>query len=331
MDDHVGVVGESEFGFLGMEQMVRVNAVNHVDPWAGIAQRVRQTVDLHRVATEAVRRIEGGQVQELSGRLIARPPPAGLPTSVAAASQVSRRAAEAQLAHLSPQGLRPEHSGRADVRSARRAGSTYRPPPPSSSGSGLAVVAITRTAAGSRLDGGQAEALPSTKAAPGPLRDSRGQPVLHPEYPVKRTRLARPSARSASAGHRNHCGRSRPEVLPHHDQTHVRELPARPARQTRPPAYPGSCAGRSRHVDDRPTLGADPQACQARRRGRPIERLKDRIAGLADDEDALRSDLVAFRDAAPRKLGDGDDGVRLPARQRRPSPSTAAPLPDSAA
>ena len=159
--------------------MVRVNAVNHVDPWYGIAQRVRQTVDLH-VATEAVRRIEGGQVQEASGRLIARHTPCRTPTSVAAASQVSRRQPRPS-SRISRRRAPTEHSARADVRSARRA-DDVQAAAAQQLGKRAGGGGDHRTAAGTpRWRAGRS--LPSTKAAPGPLRDSRGQPALHPNIP----------------------------------------------------------------------------------------------------------------------------------------------------
>src|ERR1700722_462612 len=78
----------------GMQQMVGVLAVNDVDVMAAIRQRVRQSVDLHAIASKTIRRIEGGQMQKIQR------PAHGSETvwitsiiCLAACSQVSRAAA----------------------------------------------------------------------------------------------------------------------------------------------------------------------------------------------------------------------------------------------
>jgi hypothetical protein len=44
--------------------MVRVNAVNHIHLVATLPQCVAEAMDIHRVSTKAVGRIEGAQMQE---------------------------------------------------------------------------------------------------------------------------------------------------------------------------------------------------------------------------------------------------------------------------
>jgi hypothetical protein len=45
-----------------VQQMIGVNAVNDINLMPGVAQRMAQAIEIHRVATEAVGRIEGCEV-----------------------------------------------------------------------------------------------------------------------------------------------------------------------------------------------------------------------------------------------------------------------------
>ena len=48
-----------------MQEMVGIHAMDHIDVMAGIAQRMRQPVEIDCVPAKTVRRIERGQVQEI--------------------------------------------------------------------------------------------------------------------------------------------------------------------------------------------------------------------------------------------------------------------------
>jgi hypothetical protein len=45
--------------------MVRINIVNHINRMTGVAERVAQPVNVHRVAAEMVRRIKCRQMQKI--------------------------------------------------------------------------------------------------------------------------------------------------------------------------------------------------------------------------------------------------------------------------
>jgi hypothetical protein len=62
---HARVLGKGLRRRGGVQEVIRVHAVHHVYMMAGVPERVRQAVDVHRVAAEAVRRVEGREVQEV--------------------------------------------------------------------------------------------------------------------------------------------------------------------------------------------------------------------------------------------------------------------------
>src|SRR5579884_2723463 len=61
----VRMTGKCNLGVCWMQQVVGVHGVDDVDVVARGAQRVRQPIDVHRVAAEAVGRIESGQVEKV--------------------------------------------------------------------------------------------------------------------------------------------------------------------------------------------------------------------------------------------------------------------------
>ena len=62
---HVGMLGEGDGRRRGMQQMIRIDTVNHVDVMSHFAQRMRQAIDVHRIPAEAIRRVERRQVKKL--------------------------------------------------------------------------------------------------------------------------------------------------------------------------------------------------------------------------------------------------------------------------
>ena len=56
-----------------MQQVVGIDAVNHIYVMPLVAQSMRQTVQLHGVATKAVRRVKRGEVEEAEGAIGHRP------------------------------------------------------------------------------------------------------------------------------------------------------------------------------------------------------------------------------------------------------------------
>ena len=65
VDRHVRVIGKRHRRRLWMEQAVGIETVHDVHVMALIAERMRQAVDVHRIAAEVVRRIERRQMQEI--------------------------------------------------------------------------------------------------------------------------------------------------------------------------------------------------------------------------------------------------------------------------
>ena len=60
--DDVWVFGVLHRRFTGMKQMVGIDAVNDVNMMAAFRQGVRKAVQLDGIATETIRRVEGGQM-----------------------------------------------------------------------------------------------------------------------------------------------------------------------------------------------------------------------------------------------------------------------------
>jgi hypothetical protein len=64
---HVGMPRKSNLRLTRMQQMVSVSTVNHIHLVPGIAQGVRQSIDIHGIAAETVRRIKRCQMEEIEG------------------------------------------------------------------------------------------------------------------------------------------------------------------------------------------------------------------------------------------------------------------------
>src|SRR5262245_53316622 len=54
-----------DFRFGGVQQVIRVGAVNNVDVMSSVTQRMRQTIDVHGIPAKAVRRVKRCQMQEI--------------------------------------------------------------------------------------------------------------------------------------------------------------------------------------------------------------------------------------------------------------------------
>src|SRR6266850_6326611 len=65
MRGHMRVIGEYDVRLGWVCQMIGVNAVDDIDVMTGVTERVRQTIDIHRIAAEAVWWIESRQMQEI--------------------------------------------------------------------------------------------------------------------------------------------------------------------------------------------------------------------------------------------------------------------------
>ena len=59
--------GERDLGFAVVEQVIRIAAVHDVHLVVRVGERVRQTMQIDRIAAEAVRRVEGREVEEAEG------------------------------------------------------------------------------------------------------------------------------------------------------------------------------------------------------------------------------------------------------------------------
>src|SRR5438105_7341142 len=65
MTPHVWMIRERHRRIAGMQQMICVLAMNDVHLMPAIGQRMRKPVHLDGIATETIRRIERGQVEEI--------------------------------------------------------------------------------------------------------------------------------------------------------------------------------------------------------------------------------------------------------------------------
>src|SRR5262245_38425260 len=62
-----GMLTEGDLWLGRVEKVVCVDAVHHIHVVAAVGERMRETVDVHRVPAEAVRRVERGEVQKAEG------------------------------------------------------------------------------------------------------------------------------------------------------------------------------------------------------------------------------------------------------------------------
>jgi hypothetical protein len=66
----VPVFGELRRRGVGMQQMVGIQAMDHIYEMRRVAQRVRQPVQLHRVPSESIWWIERSQVEKIQRPLL---------------------------------------------------------------------------------------------------------------------------------------------------------------------------------------------------------------------------------------------------------------------
>jgi hypothetical protein len=65
MGDDVGMAGELDFRFFGMEEVIGVDAVDDIHMMSPVPKGMTQAVEIHGVSTETVRGIEGRQVKKI--------------------------------------------------------------------------------------------------------------------------------------------------------------------------------------------------------------------------------------------------------------------------
>src|ERR1041384_6932183 len=101
MSHNVGVLGKCYWGFRSVHQVIRIDAVNHVNMMPLIAERMGEPVDLHGVAAKAVGRVKRGELEKIERSAHAT---ATLPITViiwrAASSQDKRAAAASPEARM---------------------------------------------------------------------------------------------------------------------------------------------------------------------------------------------------------------------------------------
>ncbi len=59
------MIREFNFRLSRMQQVIGVDAVNHIDMVTGVTERVCQPVNVHRVTAEAVGWVKGRKVEEI--------------------------------------------------------------------------------------------------------------------------------------------------------------------------------------------------------------------------------------------------------------------------
>jgi hypothetical protein len=62
---HVGMFYEPDFRLTRVQHVVRINAVDDIDLMPGVSECVAETIEIHGVTAETVRRIERRQVEEV--------------------------------------------------------------------------------------------------------------------------------------------------------------------------------------------------------------------------------------------------------------------------
>ena len=96
------MVGKLDFGLGRVQQVIGVDTMNHIDVVAQITECMRQSINVHCIAAETVRRVECRQVQEIERTAhYATTFCITLIICCAAASQVSRPAAASPAARIS--------------------------------------------------------------------------------------------------------------------------------------------------------------------------------------------------------------------------------------
>ena len=65
MHGHVRMAGKLDFWLGRVQQLIRVSTVNDIHPVPLVPEGVRQTINVHRVAAETVRRVKSRQMQKI--------------------------------------------------------------------------------------------------------------------------------------------------------------------------------------------------------------------------------------------------------------------------